>query len=177
GSVWRGDFDARGGSYTSYDLSTNAQGPVAGARLALGVGHHATEGIYRFNSEYRNDLVNAMLAGAPWRGATASVNARYADVNAHFPTDFTGAPVDPNSFRTERRTIAGADLRQMLGRATVRLALTSNLGHLLVENPPNDPSDFGSSLRTSISRQAADLSSVWQLGETGAATVGGVVER
>ena len=174
---WRGDVTARGGSYASYDLSASAQGPFEGGRLALGVGHHATEGIYQFNSEYRNNAVSATFGNDPWKNATASITARYTDVTAHFPTDFTGAPVDPNDFRRERRMIAGADLRQAIGRGTVRLSLTSNLGHLLVENPPNDPSDFGRTQRTSIGRQLADLSTVWQLGESSIATVGGSLER
>ena len=178
GPDWRGAFDARGGTYGSYDLAADARGPVGrGARVSVSGAHHATDGIYRFNSRYRNDVFTTALTLEPWSGVSVSATGRYVDANAHFPTDFTGAPVDPNSFRTEKRTLLGATVRQALGAATVRLALTSNLGDLASENPPNDAADFASTLRTHVARQAADVSVVAPIASVVRATIGGTLER
>jgi vitamin B12 transporter len=172
----RGSLDARGGTYGSYDFDATGDAPVGGARLSLGAAHHITDGIYDFNSRYRNDVGNASLTFAPWRGAEVVGTGRYTDAIAHFPTDFTGAPVDPNAYRTEKRALVGADLRQQIGGARATLALTSNLVNGATIDPPNGPGDFGSSLVARTLRQAADLRVALPLASY-MLTVGGTAER
>lgn len=173
----RGSLDARGGTYGTYDVDATAAFPIAGGNLSLGEGHHATNGIYAFNSRYRNDVGNATVTLAPWSGAQLSANGRYNDAIAHFPTDFTGAPVDPNAFRTEKRTLVGAELGQQISRARATLGITSNLANEASIDPPNAAGDFGSTLMTRTLRQTADLRVALPVASAVTLTVGGTAER
>jgi vitamin B12 transporter len=172
-----GSVDARGGTYGSYDVDASAGIPLGSARLAVGEGHHRTNGIYAFNSQYRNDVGNATLTFAPWTGGEFAGTGRYEDARAHFPTDFTGAPVDPNAYRTEMRTLIGGELRQRIASARATLNVTSNLANGASIDPPNGPGDFGSSLTTRTLRQAADLRVAVPVATALTLTVGGTAER
>lgn len=173
---YRGSVEARGGTYGSYDAEANATGPAGPLRFSIDAGHHASQGIYAFNSRYRNDIGSATLA-APWTTGELRVTGRYDDGLAHFPTDFTGAPIDPNAYRTEKRTLLDAELRQHAGVANVALGLTSNLADDASIDPPNAPGDVGSSLLTHTLRQAADLRVALPVVSGATFTLGGTLER
>ena len=171
-----GSFDARGGTYGSYDADATVDAPLGGIRTSLGGAHHVTDGIYDFNSHYRNDVGN-VSATLPWMNGGLTTNARYDDAIAHYPTDFTGAPTDPNAYRTEKRTLIGADVRQQVGRAHAMLTLTSNLANEATIDPPNGAGDFGSTLVTRTFRQAADLRVGMPISSMYTLTLGGAAER
>ena len=173
----RGSLDARGGSYSTYDVEASAELPIRGGSIAIGEGHHASNGIYAFNSRYRNDAGNAALAYSPWSGAHLTSTARYTDAIAHFPTDFTGAPVDPNAYRTEKRTLLGAELEQRFSAARATLGVTSNLANDASIDPPNAAGDVGSAQATRTLRQAADLRVAVPLPSALTLTIGGSAER
>lgn len=173
----RGSVDARAGTYGTYDGDLSASVPLPTGSLAFGEGHHVTNGIYDFNSRYRNDVGNTKLTIAPWRGAQLVGTGRYDDALAHFPTDFTGAPIDPNAYRTEKRTLIGAELEQRLSRARATAAVTSDLADEASIDPPNGPGDFGSTLVTRTFRQAADLRVALPIASLMTVTVGGTAER
>ena len=173
----RGSLDARGGSYGTYDVDASAELPLGGGSIAIGEGHHVSDGIYAFNSRYRNDVGNATLAYTPWRGARFTGTGRYTDAIAHFPTDFTGAPIDPNAYRTESRTLLGAELEQRFSRARATLGVTSNLANDASIDPPNAAGDPGSALATRTLRQAADLRVAVPLPSELTLTLGGSAER
>jgi vitamin B12 transporter len=172
----RGSVDARGGSYSTYDVDASAELPLGGGGISIGEGHHASNGIYDFNSRYRNDVGNATLTYSPWSGARLTGTGRYTDAIAHFPTDFTGTPIDPNAYRTEKRTLVGAELEQRFSRVRASLGLTSNLANDASIDPPNASGDFGSSLATRTLRQAADLRVAVPLPSALTLTVGGSAE-
>ena len=173
----RASIEARGGTYASYDLDATAEAPLGSARASVGAAHHVTDGIYDFNSHYRNDVGNVSVTLTPWRGAEIAGTGRYTDAIAHYPTDFTGAPVDPNAYRTEKRMLIGADLRQQIGEGRATLGLTSNLANAATIDPPNAPGDFGSSLVTRTVRQAADLRVAFPVVSEMTLTLGGTAER
>jgi vitamin B12 transporter len=170
-------LDARGGTYDSYDMSVNAGSAFSGGSIDIGEGHHTTNGIYAFNSRYRNDVGNAKLTFAPWQGAQLVGTGRYEDALAHFPTDFTGAPVDPNAYRTEKRTMLGAELTQRIQRARATLGVTSDLADDASIDPPNTAGDVESDLRTRVLRQAADLRVALPVASAMTFTLGGTLER
>jgi vitamin B12 transporter len=176
-SALHGSVDARGGTYGSYDADASARGPAGPLQFSVDAAHHASQGIYQFNSRYRNDIGSATLTTTPWRGAELRATGRYDDGLAHFPTDFTGAPVDPNAYRTEKRTLLDAELRQRAADATVTLGLSSNLADASSIDPPNGPGDVGSSLVTHTLRQAADLRVAVPVPSAVTLTVGGTMER
>src|ERR1051326_8487239 len=170
-------LDARGGTYDSYDMSVNAGSAFSGGSIDIGEGHHTTNGIYAFNSRYRNDVGNAKLIFAPWQGAQLVGTGRFEDALAHFPTDFTGAPVDPNAYRTEKRTMIGAELTQRIQRARATLGVTSDLADDASIDPPNTAGDVESDLRTRVLRQAADLRVALPVASAMTFTLGGTLER
>lgn len=170
GSALHGSVDARAGTYGTYDADATASGPAGLAHFSVDAAHHASEGIYQFNSRYRNDVGSATLSAAPWRGAELRATGRYDDALAHYPTDFTGAPVDPNAYRTEKRTLVDAELRQLAGAATVTLGVTSNLADASIVDPPNaEP--------THTLRQATDLRVALPVYAAATLTLGGTLER
>jgi len=175
--VPRGSLDARGGTYGSYDVDAEIAGEVGGVGLSVGGAHHASRGIYAFNSAYRNDVASGSGSLEPWIGARLRASARYANVSAHFPTDFTGAPVDPNAYRTERRTLIGTELTQRVARAEVGLSVASNLADASVIDPANDPGGTSSSLTSHTVRQSADLRLSLPWAAALSTTLGGSVER
>lgn len=153
-----GSLAARGGSYGSYDVT--ADGSREGARLSgsLGGGLHASRGIYAFNSDYRNTALGGALSGAAWRGATLRASARVSDVRANYPTDYTGAVVDSNAFRTEQRTVLATEIAQRLAHgAELRLVATSALTSASVVDPANDPAGSASDYDTRSRRQLVEL--------------------
>lgn len=153
-----GSLAARGGSYGSYDVTGDASRTAGRMSGSLGGGVHASRGIYAFNSAYRNTALSGALAGAAWGGATLRASARFSDVRANYPTDFTGAVVDSNAFRTEQRTVLATELSQQLGRgADVRLLATSALTSASVVDPANDPAGSASDYDTQSHRQLAEL--------------------
>ncbi|HEY0996499.1 MAG TPA: TonB-dependent receptor, partial [Gemmatimonadaceae bacterium] len=153
-----GSLALRGGTYGSYDVTADAA--RTGARLSgsLGGGVHTSRGIYAFNSDYRNSAVSGALSGAAWDGATLQASARFSDVRADYPTDYTGAVVDSNAFRTERRTVLSTELAQRLARgAELRLVATSALTTASVVDPANDPAASASDYDTHTRRQLLEL--------------------
>jgi vitamin B12 transporter len=177
GAVRGASIDARGGTYGNYDVDGSISGGVGAARLSLDLAHHITQGIYDFNSQYRNDVGGGALTVSPWSGGELRATARYADVNAHFPTDFTGAPVDPNAFNTQKRTLIGAELAQRVRSADALLSLTSNVTDGAYIDPPNQPGDFASESRSHVLRQVADLRVAKPLRTVATLTAGGTLEK
>jgi vitamin B12 transporter len=153
-----GSLAARGGTYGSYDVTGDASREGARVGGSLGGGLHASRGIYAFNSDYRNAVLGGALSGAAWEGATLRASARVSDVRANYPTDYTGAVVDSNAFRTEQRTVLSTELAQRLARgAELRLVATSALTIASVEDPANDPSGSASDYDTRSRRQLVEL--------------------
>lgn len=177
GATREASIDARGGTHGSYDIVGAIRGGAGASRLSLDLAHHITQGIYRFNSQYRNDAGGAAVTVSPWSGGELRATARYADVNAHFPTDFTGAPVDPNAFRTQKRTLIGAELAQRVLSADAQLSLTSNVTDGANIDPPNQPGDFGSESRSHVVRQFADLRVALPVRAIATFTAGAALEK
>lgn len=177
GATSRASLDARGGTYGTVDVALTGAAPAGSLAVDAGLAHHATNGIYNLNSSTRNDVANAAVTVTPWGVASLRATARFSDVRSHYPTDFTGAPVDPNAYRTERRTLLGAELAQPIGAATVTLAVTSNLADAATIDPPNVAGDDEHDTRSHTVRQAADLRFRVPIAVIGNATVGGALER
>ncbi len=151
-------LSGRGGSYGSYDIAADAIRRAGRMQGSLGAGLHASRGIYAFNSDYRNAVVSGALSGAAWHGASLRGTARFSDVHANYPTDFTGAVVDSNAFRAEQRTVVSAELAQRLAHgAELRVLATSALTSASVVDPANDPAGSASDYDTQSRRQLAEL--------------------
>jgi vitamin B12 transporter len=110
---------ARGGTYHSFDVDGNASGSSTLGSYSVSAAQHSTDGVIPFNNEYRNGtLSSAVTIGNALRG-DARIAARYTTAEFHFPTDFTGLPVDTNSYRVQHRLTVGFDAGRNLN-ANVR---------------------------------------------------------
>lgn len=150
---------ARAGTFGSSDFTGTVEGGSATLRGSLTGGHHRSRGAYAFNSDYRNTLLGGSVTWMPAALGEIRIGGRYADLRAHFPTDFTGAPVDSNSWRDEERVTASAEWSRPLGAVTSRLVA----GHTLVTgssvNPMDGPVGASTTFDTRTRRQQLE----WRL--------------
>jgi len=118
---------ARGGTYHSLDFDGDAVGSSPMGGFSVGAAHHSTHGIIPFNNEYRNGTLSSAITLAQGAAGGASVDARYTTAEFHFPTDFTGQPVDSNSYRVQHRLTVGLDAdRNLTPNIQARLVAGNN---------------------------------------------------
>ena len=103
------DADARSGSYNSRDASLSLRGGSHAAGYAVGAGWHATDGVAAFNNAYSNGNLSASLQLHPDAASDIALTSRYTSSLYHFPTDYTGAVNDSNSYTREHRLVLGLD--------------------------------------------------------------------
>jgi len=129
------DADARAGTYGSHDESVSLRGGVPAAGYSIGGGWHATDGVYAFNNAYRNGDLNGSLQLRPDEKSEISLTTRYTGSVYHFPTDYTGAATDTNSYTREHRLVAGFDAsRRVAPSVRLRLIGGDNEVHGLSED-------------------------------------------
>ena len=109
GADHRASVSARGGTYHSLDVDGDASGSYGYGGFSVGGAHHSTDGILPFNNEYKNGTLSSSVSLARGALGDARLSARYTAAEFHYPTDFTGAPVDSNSYRTQHRLTVGLD--------------------------------------------------------------------
>jgi vitamin B12 transporter len=123
----RASFGARGGTYHSLDFDGDAVGSSPLGGFSVGAAHHSTDGIIPFNNEYRNGTLSSALTLAQGAGGDARISARYTTAEFHYPTDFTGQPVDTNSYRVQHRLTVGLDAgRNLTPNLQARLLAGNN---------------------------------------------------
>jgi vitamin B12 transporter len=123
----RASLGARGGTYHSFDFDGDAVGSSPMGGFSVGAAHHSTDGIIPFNNEYRNGTLSSALTLAQSSAGDARVAARYTTAEFHFPTDFTGQPVDSNSYRVQHRLTVGLDAdRNLTPNVQARLLAGNN---------------------------------------------------
>ncbi|HMG71635.1 MAG TPA: TonB-dependent receptor, partial [Gemmatimonadaceae bacterium] len=105
----RASVGVRGGTYHSLDFDGDAVGSTSLGGFSVGGAHHSTDGIIPFNNEYRNGTLSTALSLAQGPAGDARIAARYTTAEFHYPTDFTGQPVDSNSYRVQHRMTVGLD--------------------------------------------------------------------
>src|SRR5450759_4273512 len=122
----RAPTDARGGTYHSLDFDGDAVGSSPLGGFSVGAAHHSTDGIIPFNNEYRNGTLSSALTLAQGASGDARVAARYTTAEFHYPTDFTGQPVDTNSYRVPHRLTVGLDAGRILTPSVEARLLAGN---------------------------------------------------
>jgi vitamin B12 transporter len=123
----RASFAARAGTYHSLDLVADAAGSTSLGGFSVGAAQHSTDGILPFNNEYRNGTLSTAVTLAESAAGDAKLSARYTAAEFHYPTDFTGQPVDSNSYRTQHRLTVGLDAgRNLASNVQARLLVGSN---------------------------------------------------
>jgi len=130
-----GSLSARGGTYHTLDVDAETLGSVDAINYSLGAGQHSTDGVLPFNNDYRNGTLSTSLGVTNSDVGDVRVSARYTTAEFHYPTDFTGQPVDTNSYRVQHRLTVGLDAKRSLGsRAQARFLAGSNDVYDLTED-------------------------------------------
>ena len=114
GDFTRASVGARAGTYHSLDLDASGEAAAAIGTINFGAGSHSSDGILPFNNQYHNGTLSASLALPRSAVGDARISARYTAAEFHYPTDFTGAPVDTNSYRVQHRLTVGLDAARNL---------------------------------------------------------------
>ncbi|HVD60083.1 MAG TPA: TonB-dependent receptor [Gemmatimonadaceae bacterium] len=121
------DASARGGTYGTREADLALSGSARSLTYSLGGAQHHTDGLFDFNNDYNNGTLSGSIGFAPKRSTTGRVSARYTNAEFHYPTDFTGAPVDTNSYRVQHRLTVGADVGTAIAKiAHVQLLAGAN---------------------------------------------------
>ena len=177
GALDGGGLTARGGTYGTADVTGSIERGGGALRGSVTGAHHRSSGTYDLNSGYRSDLLGGSGTWSVGSATQLRATGRHSDLTAHFPTDFTGAPVDPNAYRTEERTTASAELTQAAGAATTYLTV----GHSLILGSSVDPANVDglASTRydTRTSRQQLELRADVPLAPSITLNAGGILER
>ena len=103
---------AEAGEQGTYDLLGHVEGGSGKVRYSLGAARTRTDGIFDFNSQYRRNEASASGRFELGPGSSLATNVRFAAATQHYPTDDTGAVVDPNDFRDTRQQVYSLDFRQ-----------------------------------------------------------------
>ncbi|HEY8165250.1 MAG TPA: TonB-dependent receptor [Gemmatimonadaceae bacterium] len=101
--------DARAGTYGTREASLSLAGRKDATSYSISGAHHFTDGILPFNNQYLNGTLSSSVGYSGRAGENVSATARYTTAEFHYPTDYTGAPVDSNSYRVQHRLTVGTD--------------------------------------------------------------------
>jgi vitamin B12 transporter len=140
---------AEGGSFGTAEWQVGALGGSGGLGWSASLSRLTTDGVYDFNNDYRNTAASAR-ARLELGGATAAaLSGRYTDGKFHFPTDFTGVPVDRNQYNAEQTTTLSLDLTHRFSDAVeTQLLVGRNASTADFVNPPDPPAAGGGSAST-----------------------------
>ena len=128
----------RGGQRGLFEAQASAGREAERIGYWAGGGYQATRGIHDLNNDTRNSTASGRLHIAPLPAAVVTVTGRYADARYDYPTEYYGAPLDSNSYNTERRLSAGATMLYALRPAA---DLRVVVGMSRFQNITNDPID------------------------------------
>ena len=119
--------DGRAGTHSTREGGLEISGSSPRARYSVGGGAHRTDGILPFNNQYYNGTLSGSIGVTPAAGTDAVGTARYTTAEFHYPTDYTGAAVDSNSYRVQHRLTIGVDATTKLADAVkARVLLGTN---------------------------------------------------
>jgi vitamin B12 transporter len=148
-----------GGSFGSARWEASVLGGSDAFGWSASLSRLTSDGTYEFNNDYRNTVASGRFRARAGDRTALSLTGRYHDAKYHFPTDFTGVPVDRNQFTTDETAAFALDVghrfsetvegQLLLGRSDIETSF---------ENPADPPPGpgFASSDRTSTDRTSAD---------------------
>jgi vitamin B12 transporter len=118
---------ARAGTYGTREVAVEGNGATAWSRYSLGGSTRRTDGIFDFNNQYYNGTLSGSLGVVPAPGNDILVSARYGAAEYHYPTDYTGAPIDSSAYRVQHRLTVGlASTSRLNDAVTARVRLGTN---------------------------------------------------
>jgi vitamin B12 transporter len=172
--------EGRAGNYGSREATVETNGGGRIMRFALGGGTRRTDGALPFNNNYYNGTLSGSLGITPRKGTDALFSTRYTNAEFHYPTDFTGAPVDSNAYRVQHRLTIGMDAKSKLAEnTTARLLLGNNEVSDLTEDifvpfgiPESPPPKRHSALLSRNKRRSAEAGLTFNLPQSSTLNIG-----
>ena len=170
-----------GGTYATNAVEVSASGGDDRAGYAIGLSRFASDGIYRFNNDYRNEVLSGRLRLKPDARTDAAMSVRYGDALYHFPTDGSGDPVSNNQHQVDRGPSVGLELGHVFsddveGRVTGTWH-RDNAQYAIAPNGPSDTTTFPFSSSDWVTRAGLDGRANLRLSGGNVVTVGGAIEH
>ena len=170
-----------GGTYATNAVEVTASGGDDRAGYAIGLSRFASDGIYRFNNDYRNEVLSGRLRLKPDARTDAAMSVRYGDALYHFPTDGSGDPVSNNQHQLDRGPSVGLELGHAFsdnveGRVTGTWH-RDNAQYAIAPNGPSDTTTFPFSSSDWVTRAGLDGRANLRLSGGHVVTVGGAFEH
>jgi vitamin B12 transporter len=156
---------ARGGTYGTVDGEVGVNGSANRVGYSLAGAQHRTDGTLDFNNQYSNGTLSGAIGLLQGASTDLHVSARYTNAEFHYPTDYTGAPVDSNSYRVQHRLTLGLNTGRQITRA-VRAGLLAGSNEV-VDLTEDIAVPFGASNAVHL----ADLSRAYRRSAEGRLTI------
>lgn len=174
--------DGQAGSYGTVDGQLAARGGGVRFGWSLSAGTTRSDGIFDFNSSYRNDLASGTVRWSPDPRTRVRGSLRWSDSEYHYPTDAAGNVVDRNAFQQADRLTWSVDAARVLfGPVRARLLVG---GHTIdggINDRADGPADtlgfFGYVSAAEVTRRHVDGSVDVGLGERAILTIGATWEE
>jgi vitamin B12 transporter len=150
---------ARAGTAGAREVEASASGSLQAGGYSVGLSRTATDGIYEFNSGYANTGATARVDVRPSDRTDLAIGARYTDYATRYPTDYTGAVVDRNAVRTERRAALTVEAGRRVGDLTdLRVVVASATTDGGADDAPDGPARSAWSASVDhVTRRGAEL--------------------
>jgi vitamin B12 transporter len=174
---------AEAGGYGSSRVAAHVAGGGAGADYSLGVEQFESDGMFAFNSQYRNRVASARLRVGRPAASQAVLVVRYGDGDFHYPTNSAGQLVDRNQQQVETGPALSLDLSHPFGARLVARALVALHRTIRrLEDPQDSPADttdfaYDFHSRDRIERDGVDARVDYHLASATTVSAGVSVER
>ncbi len=170
-----------GGTYATNAIEVTVSGGDDRAGYAIGLSRFASDGIYPFNNDYRNEVLSGRLRLKPDARTDAAMSVRYGDALYHFPTDGSGDTVSNNQHQLDRGPSVGLELGHVFsdnveGRVTGTWH-RDNSQYAIAPNGPSDTTTFPFSSSDWVTRAGLDGRANLRLSGGHVVTVGGAFEH
>ncbi|MBA3657827.1 MAG: TonB-dependent receptor [Gemmatimonadaceae bacterium] len=152
GGASRSAVSARTGSLGTREVELSTAGQGGASSYSLGGGFHSTDGIHSFNNEYRNGTISGSFTLPLENVATFRAVTRYTTAEYHYPTDYTGQPVDTNSYRVQHRLVTSLQADRNL-TSSIRAVVTAG-GNDVRDLTEDIQTPFGSTKRLSMASRS-----------------------
>ncbi len=170
-----------GGTYATNAVAVTASSGDDRAGYVVGLSRFASDGIYRFNNEYRNQVLSGRVRVRPDGRTDAALSVRYGDALYHFPTDGSGDTVSHNQHQLDRGPSVALDVGHVFSdHVESRLTGTWHRDNAQYAIAPNDSSDtntFPFASSDWVTRAGLDGRANLRLSDGNVVTVGGAFEH
>ena len=154
--VRRAELYAGAGSRNSRagELSLSSGSSIL--NYSLGAAVTRSDGIYDLNNQHRNNSYSGAASLRLSSRARASFNTRLTDARYDYPTAFYGAPIDSNTFNSERRLSSGLNLAlDVASNTEAVLDAGYTRQSIVTADPPDGGTPFPFDIRTIMQRRGA----------------------